>query len=198
MERVTDPKKLRLFIAFDLPRPLLDAIAEAAAPLRERLPAARWTPIDNQHVTLKFLGWVPPDDLGRVVTACAGVAARHPAGSLSTSGFGVFPGPHRARVLWVGLEDEGGVLGPLVEDLEAAMEHLGFERENRSFTPHLTLARFKVPQRIEPDLLGQSPPPARFDLHELVLYRSHLSPKGPRYEAIETFSLRPTGGGHGP
>ena len=194
---MSDPKKLRLFVAFDVPRPLLERIAEAAAPLQARLPAARWTPIDNQHVTLKFFGWVPPEGLEGVAAACAEVAARHPAGAFSTSGFGVFPGPRRARVLWVGLEDRDGILGPLVEDLEAAMEHLGFERENRRFTPHLTLARFKTPQRIELDLLGQGPPPGRFDLHDLVLYRSHLSPKGPRYEALETFSLRPTGGGPG-
>jgi 2'-5' RNA ligase len=189
---VTEDQKLRLFVAVDLPRPLLEEVEGAARDLRAKWPEARWTPLDNQHITLKFLGWAPAVRLAEVSSAVAEVAARFDSAGMELGALGVFPSPRRARVLWVGVEDRAGLLGSLSAGLDRALEPLGFESEKRSFTPHLTLARFKIPRSVADEAaLGRRPVPGGFDVDRMVLYRSHLSPKGPRYEALQALMLGP-------
>ncbi len=162
-------EKIRLFVAARVPDEHLEAIGGATRDLHASLPKARWVPPDNQHVTLKFLGWTPSarlEAVGRVIEVAA--AARTPA-ACSVTQLGAFPSPRRARVLWAGLDNPGGLLAALASDLDAAFEPLGYRVEDRAFTPHLTLARFKV--------------------HRVELFRSRLSPSGARYESMASYEL---------
>ena len=182
---------MRLFVAARIPDDRLDLLDAALEPLRAKLTNARWVPVDNQHLTLKFLGWSPVDLLDGVSATCTMVAAGRPGGRLALTDLGAFPSKTRIRVLWVGIDDPSGVLGALAADLERAFEPLGFPSEGRAYTPHLTVARFKLPVPLKsgfPSLLG--PSIASFELDEITLFRSHLSPKGARYEAIGVFPLR--------
>ncbi len=187
------PEKLRLFLAFDVPREHLAAVDRAAAPLKACWPDARWAPVENQHVTLKFLGSTPAETFDRINEACAEVAPRHRPAPVSLTRFGSFPSTRRIRVLWVGMDDRDGLLPALTADLDGVLETLGFEPEKRAYTPHLTLARFKVPQRVN-EPLADEPLDLSFDVGSFVLYRSHLSPRGARYEALRTFLLGSEGG----
>jgi RNA 2',3'-cyclic 3'-phosphodiesterase len=189
-------ERLRLFVAADPPPDLLEALDESLAPLRSRpeLASARWTVPANQHVTLKFLGWVEAGTVEPIVTALATVASSHEAATITLTGLGAFPSERRARVLWAGLEDPAGLLAALASDLDASLGSLGFEPETRAFTPHLTLARFKPPApvaRIPSEVPGVAEP--SFEVDRLHLYRSHLHPKGARYEILR--SLKLTGSG---
>jgi 2'-5' RNA ligase len=185
-------ERLRLFVAADLPPDLLENLHGSLAPLRARpeFASARWTLPANQHVTLKFLGWVDPELVDGVVTTLESVASSHEPSTLTIAGLGVFPSERRARVLWVGLEDPAGLLAALAADLDAALAPLGFEAEKRAFTPHLTLARFKPPASIV-GVLSEEPRVAEknFDVDHLAIYRSHLHPKGASYEALGTIPL---------
>ena len=185
---MTEGGKLRLFLAASVPELHRGWVAEQISELSGRWPEARWIPSDNQHVTLKFLGSTPADRLANVVTACKRVAACHRPGSLSLAGLGVFPSPRRARVLWIGLDDPVGLLAALAADLDEALAPLGFEPEQRTFSPHLTIARFRTPTRVG-ELPSLAPSPGPFPLLELGLCRSHLSPKGARYERLEALGL---------
>lgn len=182
--------RLRLFVGVSIPRGLLEAVERAALPLRDSLPGGRWTTIDNQHVTLKFLGSTPTEQLGSVEAACASVAASHLPASVALTGIGAFPARTRVRVVWVGIDDPGGVLTQIAAHLDAALGPFGFAPDKRAFTPHLTLCRFKTPVRLSaglPDIvLGTDP----FEISSIELLRSHLSPKGARYEVLRTFDLR--------
>jgi 2'-5' RNA ligase len=94
------------------------------------------------------------------------------------------------RVLWVGLHDSDKALVDLAKALDRGFEPLGFEPEKRDFTPHLTLARFKMPVRLDeplPEIPVTDLP--EFEVSALRLYRSHLSPKGARYEVVRDFPL---------
>jgi RNA 2',3'-cyclic 3'-phosphodiesterase len=184
--------RLRLFVAADVPAPLLDALQAATAPLRssEELAAARWTKPSNQHLTLKFLGWVDPGRRAEISAKIAAVAHSGEAGTVRLQGLGVFPSARRARVLWVGLDDPGGVLTSLAAAFDSALEPLGFEVEKRAFTPHLTLARFKPPASIKGVLDEVEVPESSFDVDHVALYRSRLHPKGASYEVLEAFRLR--------
>jgi 2'-5' RNA ligase len=182
--------RLRLFVALDVPLEHRLRVQKAVEPLRSQLPGARWTSVESQHVTLKFIGWAEADALAAMNEATRTVAAGYPASEMRLTGIGAFPSPTRVRVLWAGIDDPAGLGASLAEGLSAGMEPLGVEREERRFTPHLTLARLKSPRRIEKDALevdlGDLPP---FPVSEVVLYRSHLSNKGARYEAIERCPL---------
>lgn len=184
-------ESLRLFVAVDMPEEAKSALEQAINPWRERLGAGRWVVRDNWHVTLKFLGRTWPRLLPVVAAAGREVASTVVPFQVRLSGLGVFPGPSRARVLWAGLDDPDGHLTGLSEGLDAALAK-DFTPEKRAFTPHLTVARFNppIPMREHAEALAGTPidaPP--FTVDRLVLYRSHLSPRGARYEALEGFPL---------
>ena len=185
-------ERLRLFIAADLPPALLEDLHDTLAPLRASpdLESARWTVSANQHVTMKFLGWVDAGAVDRVAAVLASVASSHEPATITLAGLGAFPSERRARVLWVGLDDPEGLLTALARHLEASLVPLGFQAETRGFTPHLTLARFKPPASVA-GVLSEQPRVAEpsFEVDHLVLYRSHLHPRGAKYEVLGTIPL---------
>ena len=184
-------ERLRLFVAVDVPDHHLDAANLVVEPLRRQLSAGRWTRKEGQHVTLKFLGWTPSDRLEAVRGAIAAAASRTTAGRTALGALGAFPSPRRARVLWIGLVDDDGVLARLAADLDRSLEPLGFPTEQRAFTPHLTLARFKTPARL-PQPLPVLEASGSFVVSAVKLYRSRLHPHGARYEVVDSFPLRAT------
>jgi 2'-5' RNA ligase len=187
---VSLPERVRVFVAARIPEDRLAALHELVKPLRAKLTNARWMGPENQHLTLKFLGWAPSDRLEAITTTCSMVASGHRPARLSLTTMGAFPSKTRVRVLWIGLDDPNGLLAAVAADLDRAFEPLGFPAEGRAYTPHLTLARFKLPVPLrsgfpEIDTSGVDP----FEVTDIVLFRSHLSPKGARYEVLSAFPL---------
>ena len=104
---------------------------------------------------------------------------------------GAFPGWSRPRILWLGLEDRGG-LATLAAAVEEAARRAGFPAEERSFTPHLTLGRAKggkVAVQVVEAVRGWRPDTGEETLEEVVLYRSELGPAGARHEALARHPL---------
>ena len=174
-------EKLRLFTAIRVPQDQLEWLDRAVSGIKS-LPGARWTSVENQHVTLNFLGWVPSDLLGQVVAAVDEVAARHSPAELSLTGLGAFPRERRARVLWAGIADADGLLPALATELGERLRAVEYVPEDRPYTAHLTLARFKAPRSVELPDLPASPGP--FTVDRITLFRSRLSPAGARYEVM--------------
>ncbi len=180
---------VRLFAAFDVPLGHREHLQREIDYLKAIMSDARWTDLAGQHVTLKFLGWIDQASVGEAAEICREVCAGFAPSQLRLTELGAFPSMKRARVLWCGIEDEPGAAAGLARGLDLGMTGL-VAPEERAFTPHLTLARFRAPQPLgdefqQPDL---SDLPS-FELDHVVLYRSHLSPKGARYEEIERFPL---------
>ncbi|MDP9225361.1 MAG: RNA 2',3'-cyclic phosphodiesterase [Actinomycetota bacterium] len=181
---------LRLFVAVDVPPGHLARVEALTNELDAALSGARLVPRGNQHITLKFFGATAPDRLEAVKEVCATAAASRRAANVSLSGFGGFPSSRRIRVLWVGIDDPSHILELLASALDRAGNPLGFPVEERAFTPHLTVARFKVPARFEGPLPRLSVSDlAPLPVDRLALYHSRLSPKGATYERLETFAL---------
>jgi 2'-5' RNA ligase len=173
--------KLRLFTAVRVPRDQLEWLDREVAGLKT-LAGARWTDVDNQHVTLNFLGWVEARLLPDVIAALDGASGAHPPAEMSLTGLGAFPRARRARVLWAGIADPADLLPALARDLGERLRAVGYEPEDRPFTAHLTLARLKEPRPIDlPDL---PPSPGSFTVDRVTLFRSRLSPAGARYEVV--------------
>ena len=181
---------MRLFVAVDVPGRVKESLREAMVPYRDRIAGARWTSPDSWHVTLKFLGWTWPRLVGEVQRAVGEAAAAGRPFETALTEVGAFPSPSRARVLWAGLADPEGRLAGLAGALDELLEaHV--RPEKRAFSAHLTVARVDPPANLRtlPDLVGLPLGSDRFEIGELVLYRSHLSPRGARYEVIKSFDL---------
>jgi 2'-5' RNA ligase len=171
----------RLFIAIDVPDDVRELVERGVEPIRARYPKARWVPIENQHVTVKFLGATPSERVGWVIERLEAVAGRHTRYTTSTARLGAFPSPRRARVLWVGLEDPEERSAAIARDLEAALAP-EFAPGSRSFTPHLTVARFDPAVALGDDLSSLAVESRVFEVDHLTLYRSHLGRPSSRYE----------------
>ena len=184
----------RLFVAVDVPQDVRALLERALRSVRERYPGGRWVPAANQHVTVRFLGATPLARVPHVLGAVARTASRHRTFAIRTTSLGAFPSPRRARVLWVGLDDGGGHARALAADLDAALAPV-FDPEQRAFTPHLTVARFDPPVRLEAAIAGVRCGSDPFEVAALTVYRSHLGGGAPRYEPVATVALAGDGAG---
>jgi RNA 2',3'-cyclic 3'-phosphodiesterase len=181
-----EAKPLRLFAAVEIPEEIRGALVEAVKPVRERFPKARWVPIQNQHVTVKFLGSTYPRLVDWVTGSISTVAGHHAPFPTWVEGLGAFPNAHRARVLWAGLHDGDGRLERLAAALDEALAR-EFAPEKRGFTPHLTVARFNPPVPLDPPEVAFESD--AFEIDRIVLFRSHLRRPAPVYEPIGIFPL---------
>ncbi len=190
---------MRTFIAIDLPEAVQAALAQAQSDLRATLPrstqaseGARWTRPEGVHLTLKFLGEIPPPQLEQLTRALQAIGGFEKI-PVEVKGFGFFPEARRPRVLWAGVVAPPA-LGELARRVEDTLEPLGFARENRPFSPHLTLARFKVP-RPQPALQALVERDAnrwfgRFEATEFYLFETILSSSGAVYRKVAKFPER--------
>lgn len=181
---------MRAFIAIELPDSLRDALAREQARFRAVCPDARWTRTEGIHLTLKFLGEISVEQAEEVKNALEKLE-RFEKFIVQVKGFGFFPNSNRPRVFWAGL-DAPPDLARLAAQVESSMADIGFPPENRDFSPHLTLARFKVtrPQPKLQALLAQQSDPflGSFEVSEFLLWESKLSARGAEYRKVARFA----------
>jgi 2'-5' RNA ligase len=135
---------MRLFTAIDLPAATKAVLAAHLDRLRP-LARLRWSPVDNLHITTKFIGEWPEAQLDVLKRALATVPPQPVA--IAVRGLGWFPNADRPRVLWAGI-DAGPPLRNLARDTERAVAKLGVTVEMREYSPHLTLARIPDPRDV--------------------------------------------------
>ena len=187
---MTEHPKIRIFLAVTPPTEELLRIQSAILALHDHFPAARWIPPDNQHVTIKFFGSVEEPRVQPLVDACSSLASSLSPIPASVRGLGVFPATRRATVFWAGIVDESGGLVALEEAVATRCAELGWPREKRPFHPHLTLARFREPTRVDPTMLSAHKAEGHpWTIDRMQLYRSRLSSHGARYEVLHEFVL---------
>ena len=184
---------MRLFFAIELGDGLLDLLDETTAPLRAEAPELAWVPRDKRHLTLKFLGDVDESAAPKLAEAADRAAARHPPVEMRVREVGAFPNFRRARVVWIGVEQEPR-LELLHHDLELACAEEGFEVEGRPFRPHITLARVRSPLPVERlRAFARTARTVRMQatvqVQRLTLFESTLAPNGARYRRIHAAPL---------
>jgi len=175
---------IRTFICIEIPDSIKSRIGELQETLRQIDAQISWTKPSNIHLTLKFLGGVSATRLERITNAVKTAAERINPFDIEISGSGCFPSPRNPRVLWVGIADVPEELQRLYANLEDELAGIGFEREKRKFSPHLTIGRVRTPQnasRVADSLIAGSFAPERFHATEIVVMRSDLKPTGSIY-----------------
>jgi 2'-5' RNA ligase len=186
--------RLRTFIAVDIGK----AIRERAVALQETLACAgtdvKWVERENLHVTMLFLGEVDEravPDVCRVVADCCGQQAPFP---MSVEKVGCFPNPRRPRVLWIGVGEGTQELCALHDALEPPLMELGcYRREERQYTPHITLGRVKSDhptEKLAAALAKQAGwQGGETTVRELLVLSSELRPQGPMYTVLSRAKL---------
>ncbi len=179
---------LRLFIAAELSDRQKREVFELQQRVKQYIDGARWVRFEGMHLTLKFLG---DTDENRVEQICEAIKkSEEPLKPfvLRYGGCGVFPGPQKARVLWLGLKEGAEQIKFLAENLEKNLSACGFQKEKRPYHPHLTIGRLRNPPpknmimkyiESENNFLSSA-----VETPGVVLFQSKLSPQGAEYKAL--------------
>jgi len=184
---------IRSFVAIELPEALKKQLDAYIANLRPFAPKVKWVKSASIHLTLKFLGNQPAEIVDMVLTSLMHPPENLAPFRLAIRHFGAFSGRKHPRVFWLGLEDQPKLIH-LQQWVENTLEPLGFEKERRRFSAHLTLGRVKVPQDFSAlwAFTDKNPfPPFSFIVNDFVLMRSLLKPAGAEYRVLQKYSLHP-------
>lgn len=179
--------KIRLFVAIDIPDDARTALTEVEEELRRVSPPAKWVRPEGLHLTLKFLGYVDPERLPDLTAALTGAVSDFGRFAYRLESVGAFPSVRRGRVVWAGVGEGAADCVRLAELVDEAFKPLGFEPEKRAFTPHITLARYKVPARLDDAALTAAArllPDKTLAADRVTLFESRLKPSGATYIKI--------------
>ncbi|MBP7933750.1 MAG: RNA 2',3'-cyclic phosphodiesterase [Phycisphaerae bacterium] len=187
---------MRCFLAIELPEAVHERLRSLQDRLRAAAPGVRWTRPDQIHLTVKFLGEVPDDQLPNVCRAAELVAAACLPFGIRIGGTGCFPPHGPVRIVWAGLVDPPAGLLDCQQACESAFASLGYPPEDRRFHPHLTLGRVKA-SAVADDLRAAVAGESRFSggsfaATELVVFQSILSASGPAYAVMSRVAFRGT------
>ncbi len=191
-------EQLRSFIAVELPREIRLALEMLQARLKSPdQPWVKWVDPRGIHLTLKFLGNVTASRIDEIIKAMGDAARGTTALHLELKGMGVFPNHRRVQVAWIGLDGEIDRLSQLQQRIEANLSRLGFTRESRPFTPHLTLARVRDRASAEDRqafgrvIAGASPEADNaFEVTAIGLIKSQLTREGAVYSQLGSVGLK--------
>jgi len=186
-------EKIRCFIAVEVPKDILAEIEKYLEQLREISSQVRWVKARGIHITLKFLGEIESPLLDQVKESLRSVTGIVRPFTVTVHGSGCFPNPRRPRVFWLGLEQSMGTeLNVIYDWIDEKLIVLGFEKEKRKFSAHLTLGRVRTPANFDSLLnyMQKHPFPKRsFQVYEIVFMRSVLKPSGAEYIPLSTYHL---------
>ena len=188
-----EAEQIRAFIAIEIPEEVKSFLSNLAASLKATRAHVRWVRPEGMHLTLKFLGNTQADLIPTLDQHLGPVFSKLETVRLDVGRVGAFPHLRKPRVIWAGLEDKSGLLVPLVGKLEEQLAVLGFKKEKRPFSPHLTLGRVKSTKNISDlieevrnrtDVVGPS-----FTADHAILFQSILKPSGAEYVRLRRFDF---------
>jgi 2'-5' RNA ligase len=184
---------IRSFLAIELPEPILRKIEEVEADLKAAHADVRWVNPEKIHLTLKFFGNIEGSRIDSIFKSIEEPVRGTQPFSLKVQGVGAFPSMKSPRVIWMGLVNGSQILTSLQKEIEAQLEKIGFQPEDRPFRPHLTLGRVKSSLG-KSDLVGRMEKHKEgefgdFEVERVILFKSDLKPSGPIYTTLRELRL---------
>lgn len=186
-------QSIRLFLALPLPKSLRNILSDWCSSKNAELPFQTWVHKDDYHITLKFLGDTPSSRLQEISDSLAPSLKTSLPFSLAVEGLGTFGPQQTPSIFWAGLSGDMEALKAIQRKAEDAMSAVGFAKEEKSYRPHITLARrYGGTNPFQKEWLVKAPfssaAGTEWQVNQAVLYRSHLKRK-PMYEALEVFPI---------
>jgi 2'-5' RNA ligase len=183
---------MRTFIAVDFPPEIISKVAKIIEYFKTQTPekAMKWVPVENLHLTVKFLGDVPEARLEQVENIISGSLKGIPPFKVEVGGLGIHPNKHKPRVIWLNIACEQTLMD-IHQNLNHALADAGIEPDNRVYSPHLTIARIRD-QTVKETRQGIGRTLAEFKvdklgevtINEVILYKSELTRAAPVYSPI--------------
>lgn len=183
---------MRVFVAIELDRSLKKVLAGMIDGLAEFRKAVRWARPEQLHLTLKFLGEVPDARVPEVCDACRRLACDAEPFALAVDRCGCFPPGGKVRVIWGGMAEPSAGLLDCAARGEDAWERLGFPRERRPFTAHMTVGRVRDDRsvgRLRDAIASLSLDAASQSVNAITVFQSVLGPRGAAHHALGRFPL---------
>ena len=189
---------VRCFVSVGISAEAREQLIGAVERIRREIPQGiQWARPDGMHLTLKFLGDIPADEVPPLLDCLVPVASNATPFPLALAGLGMFPNRRKPRVLWAGVTGNLDALSGLQQSAENAINALGHPPERRPFRPHITLGR---PRRSVSDSqlerIGRvvsgvsSPAPVSWQVESIEVMQSELHPSGARYTILGSVPLK--------
>ena len=186
--------QIRAFIAVDLSESIRSGVAKLIKAVEPHVDDTKWVSPENLHVTLKFLGDVPLNELPALIKAVQKGTENVEAFDLEFLGCGAFPDLLSPKTIWLGCDRGADELTILASRIEDELFRLGYPKESRRFSPHLTIGRLKkggaARSLAEFFDVYKEKPFGSCGVDEVVIYSSELTRQGPKYDALATVPLK--------
>jgi 2'-5' RNA ligase len=186
-EKKTSSALIRSFICIEVPALVGHRLEELQSRLRRTGGDVSWVKVSNIHLTLKFLGDIKPSRVETVRKAVTNTCTGVNPFEIKVGGTGRFPSSRNPRVPWVGVEDESQQLRLLHSEIDRQLAQIGFAADDRPFSPHLTLGRFRTArnsQSVVEALLREGFEPENFLADRVIIMRSQLNAGGSIYTPL--------------
>jgi RNA 2',3'-cyclic 3'-phosphodiesterase len=189
-------KTTRAFLAIELSDEIHSALASLLINLQSKIPSGvRWVPVNNIHLTIKFLGEIPDDRIESLKKELLMFFPNISHFPISVSNLGVFPSYMNPRIIWVGVQNNPS-LQQMAAECERVTQINGIPNEVRPFSPHLTIGRV-LPSLSRENLkiLGSTLKSIKYqqevtqNVEKLTLFKSDLTPAGSIYSRLAVIAL---------
>ena len=183
---------MRAFIAIELPQDIRKGLREIQEELKKTDADVKWVKPENVHLTLKFLGNVADEKIKKIKSLLEEISSGYSKFEASVFKIGAFPKLEYPRVIWVGIDKGCNLLEEIAVRIEDECEHIGFAKEKRAFSAHLTLGRVRTGKNkiaLKEKLLSAAVPQQSFIVDKIILFQSTLTPKGPIYTPLHSSIL---------
>jgi 2'-5' RNA ligase len=186
---------MRTFIAIEISQDIKTALAQAIAHLKYAGADVKWVRPEAAHLTLKFLGEIDEARSRDVAAALDSIAASTARFELRAAAIGAFPGIDRPRVVWIGLDNGADESRRLADSVDDEMSRLGFEKESRQFSPHLTIGRVRSSKNrewLKEKILSydSQSKACSCEVSSIILFKSTLTPQGSIYIKLHEAQFR--------
>ncbi|MHB9030525.1 MAG: RNA 2',3'-cyclic phosphodiesterase [Candidatus Latescibacterota bacterium] len=181
---------MRTFIAVEIPKEIQERVGGYIETIRDMIPEVKWVSPENLHFTIKFLGEIKNSDFKNIRDCVSKAASEYSPFSMGLSGIGFFPSQDKPKVIWIGADGGEDSLLDIFHDMEQRLEAVGFDRESKTFFPHLTIGRVKKFKRIDIPEVFPDFEPAIFEVGSIAIMKSTLTPDGPIYEKLFQSELK--------
>lgn len=187
---------MRTFIAIELSEPIRNALSQIEAHLKYSGADVKWVREENIHLTLKFLGEIPEENIAKIKSILDEIGKSTPPFEISIKDIGAFPKIENLRVIWVGLDKGADESKILAERIDEALSKIGFQKETRAFAAHLTIGRVrsaKNKETLKEKVLsaGNSILNTQYSqlISSIILFQSTLKPDGSVYTKLHEARL---------
>ncbi len=143
-------EQIRCFVAIEIPETIQTLLTSAQEELRKFVRGASWVKRENIHLTLKFLGDVAPNQISAIKNSIEQVTDTRSPFSMELGGIGAFPNLSRPRIIWASVKTGADGVAAIAREIDLRLSRHGYERDEKPFRPHLTLARLKSRTNLKP------------------------------------------------